>query len=122
MVYSKQIKTGGLIKTEKDLTAFKRLFGNYQNAENIIANVTHDLAEVTARDGFYNFIKKISAEKIAKGERGIVYDSYDKAVRAFPNQRVIDAAEGLNVPSGLGKEAYTPPINGMFTTEILHKD
>ena len=109
-------KTGGLIKTEKDLTAFKRLFGNYQNAESIIANVTHDLAEVTARDSFYNFIKKISAEKIAKGERGIVYDSYDKAVRAFPNQKVIDAAEGLNVPSGLGKEAYTPPINGMFTT------
>ena len=112
-------KTGGLIKTEKDLNAFKRLFGNYQNAESIIANVTHDLAEVTARDTFYNLIKKISKEKIANGERGIVYDSYDEAVRAFPNRKIIDAADGLNVPSGLGKDAYTPPINGMFTTEEI---
>ena len=112
-------KTGGLIKTEKDLNAFKRLFGNYQNAESIIANVTHDLAEVTARDTFYNLIKKISKEKIARGERGIVYDSYDEAVRAFPNRKIIDAADGLNVPSGLGKDAYTPPINGMFTTEEI---
>ena len=112
-------KTGGLIQTEKDLTAFKKLFGNYQNAENIIANVTHDLAEVTARDAFYNFIKQQSKEMIARGERGIVYNSYDEAVQAFPNRRVIDAAEGLNVPSGLGKEAYTPPINGMFTTEDI---
>jgi len=112
-------KTGGLIQTEKDLTAFKKLFGNYQNAENIIANVSHDLAEVTARDAFYNFIKKQSKEMIGRGERGIVYDSYDEAVRAFPNRRIIDAAEGLNVPNGLGKQAYTPPINGMFTTEEI---
>jgi hypothetical protein len=112
-------KVGGLIKTEKDLTAFKKLFGNYQNAESIIANVTHDLAEVTARDAFYNFIKRTSADKIANGERGIVYNSYDEAVHAFPNRKVIDAAEGLNVPNGLGKNAYTPPINGMFTTEEI---
>jgi len=109
-------KTGGLIKTLKDLEAFKKLFGNYQNAENIIANVTHDLAEITARDGFYNFIKQTSKDMIANGERGIVYNSYDEAVQAFPNRTVIDAAEGLSLPSGLGKEAYTPPINGMFTT------
>mgnify|MGYP000097164610 FL=1 len=112
-------KTGGLIKVEKDLTAFKKLFGNYQNAESIIANVSHDLAEVTARDAFYNFIKQQSKEMIARGERGIVYNSYDEAVNAFPNRRIIDAAEGLNVPNGLGKNAYTPPINGMFTTEEI---
>ena len=109
-------KTGGLIKTLKDLEAFKKLFGNYQNAESIIANVTHDLAEITARDGFYNFIKQTSKDMIANGERGIVYNSYDEAVQAFPNRTVIDAAEGLNLPSGLGKQAYMPPINGMFTT------
>jgi hypothetical protein len=112
-------KTGGLIQTAKDLTAFKKLFGNYQNAESIIANVSHDLAEVTARDAFYNFIKQQSKDMIARGERGIVYNSYDEAVQAFPNRRIIDAAEGLNVPNGLGKEAYTPPINGMFTTEDI---
>ena len=115
----KSDKAGGLIKTEKDLTAFKKLFGNYQNAESIIANVTHDLAEVTARDAFYNFIKQRSKEMIANGERGIVYNSYDEAVKAFPNRRVIDAVDGLNVPNGLGKNAYTPPINGMFTTEEI---
>ena len=112
-------KTGGLIKTERDLAAFKRLFGNYQNAESIITNVTHDLAEITARDGFYNFIKKQSKDMIDRGERGIVYNSYDEAVKAFPNKKIVDAADGLDVPSGLGKKAYTPPINGMFTTEEI---
>ena len=95
------------------------MFGNYQNAESIIANVTNDLAEITARDGFYKFIKKQSKDMIDNGQRGIVYNSYDEAVQAFPNKKIVDAAEGLNVPSGLGKEAYTPPINGMFTTEEI---
>ena len=114
-------KTGGLIQTKNDLAAFKKLFGEYQNAEKIIANVTHDLAEITARDAFYNFLKKQSAEMVKRGERGIVYDSYDEAINAFRNiskpNKVIEA--GLDVPSGLGKEAYTPPINGMFTTQNI---
>jgi len=112
-------KTGGLIQTKSDLEAFKKLFGNYQNAENIISNVTYDLAEVTARDAFYNFIKKQSADMIKRGERGIVYKSYDEAQAAFRNSpnKVIDSPNGLQVPNGLGKEAYTPPINGMFTHE-----
>ena len=114
-------KTGGLIQTKEDLAAFKKLFGEYQNAENIISNVTHDLAEITARDTFYNFIKKESAEMVKQGKRGIVYDSYDEAINAFRNisrpNKVIEA--GLDLPSGLGKEAYTPPINGMFTTENI---
>ena len=54
-----------------------------------------------------------------RGERAIVYDAYDQAVKAFPNRKIIDASDGLQVPSGLGKEAYTPPINGMFTTEEI---
>jgi len=116
-------KTGGLIQTKEDLDAFRKLFGEYQRAEKIIANVTYDLAEITARDAFYNFIKKQSAEMIQQGKRGIVYNSYDEAVNAFRNvskpNKVIDAATGLDVPSGLGKEAYTPPINGMFTTENI---
>jgi len=112
-------KDGGLIKTKSDLEAFKKLFGEYQNAEKIISNVTNDLASITARDGFYNFIKQRSKEMIQNGERGIVYDSYDEAVRAFPNKKIIDASTGLDVPSGLGKEAYTPSINGMFTTEDI---
>ena len=112
-------KDGGLIRTKKDLEAFKKLFGEYQNAEKIISNVTNDLASITARDGFYNFIKQRSKEMVKNGERGIVYDSYDEAVRAFPNKKIVDASTGLDVPSGLGKEAYTPPINGMFTTDDI---
>ena len=105
-------KQGGLIQTEKDLTAFKKLFGTHKNAENIISNVTTDLATIAARDDFYNFIKQRSKEMIARGERGIVYDSYDEALKAFGSMRkIIDAADGLTVPSGLGKQAYTPPIN-----------
>ena len=114
-------KTGGLIQTKEDLAAFKKLFGEYQNAENIISNVTHDLAEITARDAFYNFIKKQSAEMVKQGKRGIVYDSYDEAINAFRNiskpNKVIEA--GLDLPSGLGKEAYVPPFNGRFTTENI---
>jgi len=110
---------GGLIQTEKDLSSFKKLFGNYKNAENIISNVTTDLATIAARDNFYNFIKQRSKDLTSKGERGIVYDSYDEAVKAFPNRKVIDAAEGLTVPNAVGKTAYTPPINTMFTTEEI---
>ena len=112
-------KKGGLIQTEKDLTAFKKLFGNYKNAENIISNVTTDLATIAARDNFYNFIRKTSKQLTDKGQRGIVYDSYDQAVKAFPNRKIVDASDGLNVPNALGKEAYTPPINNMFTTEEI---
>ena len=112
-------KVGGLIKTKSDLESFKKLFGSYENAENIISNVTYDLAEVTARDGFYNFIKKTSKDMIDNKKRGIVYDSYDEAVSAFRNSYSPVIKAGLDLPSGLGKEAYTPPINGMFTTEAI---
>ena len=66
-------KKGGLVQTEKDLSAFKNLFGSYKNAENIISNVTTDLSTVVARDNFYNFIKQTSDQMIKRGERGIVY-------------------------------------------------
>ena len=52
-------------------------------------------------------------------KRGIVYDSYDEAVNAFRNSYSPVIKTGLDLPSGLGKEAYTPPINGMFTTEAI---
>ena len=47
-------------RTKSDLEAFKKLFGEYQNATNIIANVTTDLAEIAARDTMYNRIKSVS--------------------------------------------------------------
>ncbi len=111
---------GGLIQTKSDLAAFNKLFGKFENAESIIANVTTDLAEIAARDRFYNVIKEGSDEMIKKGEIGIVYPTYNSAVKAFGlGEDIIDATSGLQLPQKLGEQAYTVPINGMFTTRTI---
>ena len=111
---------GGLIQTKSDLEAFNKLFGKYENAESIIANVTTDLAEIAARDRFYNVIKEGSDEMIKKGDIGIVYPTYNSAVKAFGiGEEIIDATSGLQLPQKLGEQAYTVPINGMFTTKAI---
>ena len=107
---------GGLIQTKSDLAAFNKLFGKFENAESIIANVTTDLAEIASRDRFYNVVKQGSDEMIKKGEIGIVYPTYNAAVKAFGlGEDIIDATSGLQLPQKLGEQAYTVPINGMFT-------
>ena len=111
---------GGLIQTKSDLAAFNKLFGKFENAESIIANVTTDLAEIAARDRFYNVVKEGSDEMIKKGEIGIVYPTYNSAVKAFGlGEDIIDATSGLQLPQKLGEQAYTVPINGMFTTKAI---
>ena len=111
---------GGLIQTKSDLAAFNKLFGKFENAESIIANVTTDLAEIAARDRFYNVIKEGSDEMIKKGEIGIVYPTYNSALKAFGlGEEIIDATSGLQLPQKLGEQAYTVPINGMFTTRTI---
>ena len=111
---------GGLIQTKSDLASFNKLFGKYENANSIIANVTTDLAEIAARDRFYNVIKEGSDEMIKKGEIGIVYPTYNAAVKAFGlGEDIIDATSGLQLPQKLGEQAYTVPINGMFTTKAI---
>ena len=122
-------KEGGLIQTKSDLKAFTKLFGEYQNATNIIANVTTDLAEIAARDTMYNRIKSVSKAMADHGERALVYDSYDKAVKAFraagpdskfaPRPTIIEAKDGLKLPQKLSAEVYTVPLNGMYTTETI---
>ena len=120
-------KKGGLIKTEKDLKAFEKLFGNYSNAQNVIANVTTDLAQFAARDRFYNKVK-LDSEALAKsGERALVYPTYNEAFRAFnagkggaftrADTKIVEAP--LKLPQGIGEEVYTVPLNGMFTTEAI---
>ncbi len=109
-----------MIQTKSDLAAFNKLFGKFENAESIIANVTTDLAEIAARDRFYNVIKEGSDEMIKKGEIGIVYPTYNSAVKAFGlGEDIIDATSGLQLPQKLGEQAYTVPINGMFTTRTI---
>ena len=113
-------KKGGLIQTKSDLEAFKALFGEFKNANSIIANVTTDLAEIAARDRFYNVVKQGSDDLIKKGEIGIVYPTYNSARKAFGlDAEIVDASKGLQLPQKLGEQAYTIPINGMFTTKVI---
>jgi len=113
-------KKGGLIQTKSDLEAFKALFGEFKNANSIIANVTTDLAEIASRDRFYNVVKQGSDDLIKKGEIGIVYPTYNSARKAFGiDAEIVDAASGLQLPQKLGEQAYTVPINGMFTTKEI---
>ena len=114
-------KKGGLIQTESDLNAFKKLFGNYANSQKVIANVTTDLANFAARDRFYNKVKLDSDALIAKGERALVYPTYNAAVKGFnanvSGVKIIETP--LELPMGLADEIYTPPLNGVFTTEDI---
>jgi hypothetical protein len=113
-------KKGGLIQTKSDLEAFKALFGEFKNANSIISNVTTDLAEIASRDRFYNVIKKGSDDLIKKGEIGIVYPTYNSARKAFGlDAEIVNASTGLQLPQKLGEQAYTVPINGMFTTKVI---
>jgi len=113
-------KKGGLIQTKSDLAAFKSLFGEFKNANSIIANVTSDLAEIASRDRFYNVIKEGSDKLIKNGEIGIVYPTYNSARKAFGlDADIVDAATGLQLPQKLGEQAYTVPINGMYTTKVI---
>ena len=111
-------KKGGLIQTEKDLSAFKRLFGNYANAQKVIANVTTDLAQFAARDRFYNKVKADSDLLLKNGERALVYPTYNSAVKGFnanvSGVKIIETP--LELPAGIADEVYTPPLNNMFTT------
>jgi len=114
---------GGLIQKESDLTAFKKLFGGYEDANNLIANVTTDLANIASRDRFYNMIKQSSEAMIKRGERGIVYDNYLNAAKGWQGtaENIITKSDGLKLPNLLGEEAYTVPINNMFTTEAMEQ-
>jgi hypothetical protein len=114
-------KKGGLIQTENDLKAFKKLFGSYENANTIIANVTTDLASIASRDRFYNKMKFDSDAMVKRGERALVYPSYNEAFKAFntikSGKKIVETP--LRLPQGIAEEAYTVPLNGMFTTEEI---
>lgn len=109
-------KTGGLIQTKSDLQAFKNLFGEYQNAKKLIYNTMGDLANIRARDRFYNFLKQSSDAEIKAGGRGIFRGSYDEARQAFPNKEIIKDPRGLKLQTRLSDELYTSPLDGLYTT------
>jgi hypothetical protein len=111
---------GGLIQNLNDLAAFRKLFGEYKDARNVIANVMSDLGGVLARDKFYNRLIKESDEAIkTSGDNvgiGIVRNTYDEARLAFPNKKIIETKKGLELKAGLADDVYTSPLDGKFTT------
>ena len=108
---------GGLIQKESDLAAFKKLFGEYKNAKNIVYNTMGDLAQILGRDKFYNNLFKENAINIANGGRGIFRKSYDEALQAFPNKEILASAKGLKLETRLSDEIYTSPLDTLFTTK-----
>ena len=108
---------GGLIQTVSDLAAFKKLFGEYKNAKNVVYNTMGDLAQILGRDKFYNQLFVDNAIRIANGGRGIFRKTYDEALEAFPNKEILSAAKGLKLETRLSDEVYTSPLDGLFTTK-----
>ena len=117
---------GGLIQTESDLNAFKKLFGEYRDAQKGIYNVASELAETVARDKFYNQLladsKRIAAAlkqgnpDILRGQIGrpIFFRNYNDAVVNLPNQEISKVP--LSLKSGLPETIYKSPLDGYFTT------
>ena len=115
---------GGLIQKESDLTAFKKLFGEYKNAQKGIYSVMTDLSEIIARDKFYTNLLKDS-ENIAKrlkagadaGQIGrpIFFKSYNDAVINLPNQTI--TRQPLSLKTKLPETIYKSPLDGYFTTQ-----
>lgn len=109
---------GGLIQKESDLVAFRKLFGEYKNAKNIVYNTMGDLAQIISRDKFYNTLKTASDESIKSGGRGIFHSSYDKANAAYNfKKEIITDPKGLKLTTRLSDEVYTSPLDGLFTTK-----
>jgi len=115
---------GGLIQKESDLTAFKKLFGEYKNAQKGIYSVMTDLSEIIARDKFYTNLLRDS-ENIAKqlkagadpGQIGrpIFFKNYNDAVLNLPNQTI--TRKPLSLKTNLPETIYKSPLDGYFTTE-----
>ena len=117
---------GGLIQTESDLNAFKKLFGEYRNAQKGIYNVASELGETIARDKFYQTLlddsKRIAAAikqgnpDVIRGQIGrpIFFKNYNDAVVNLPNQEI--AKVPLSLKSALPETIYKSPLDGYFTT------
>ena len=117
---------GGLIQTESDLNAFKKLFGEYRDTQKGIYNVASELAETVARDKFYTQLladsNRIAAAlkqgnpDVIRGQIGrpIFFRNYNDAVVNLPNQEISKVP--LSLKSGLPETIYKSPLDGYFTT------
>tara|TARA_R100001509_G_scaffold145788_2_gene102515 strand:+ start:368 stop:4702 length:4335 start_codon:yes stop_codon:yes gene_type:complete len=110
-------KTGGLIQKKSDLEAFNTLFGKYTNAKNVIYNVMTDLAEIVARDEFYTKLLKDNDALLAKGERGLFYPNYNKALINLGKGGEI--SKRTKFETRLSDEVYSSPLDNKFTLKIF---
>ena len=112
-----KFKANELIKTEKDLRAFNRFFGQKRDLRNTIINTMHDLSALAARDKFYSNIAKLSESLQKEGKQAIVYNTRNEALANYRYQPVVSGKNGLQIKSALGESVYTNPLNGKFTSE-----
>ena len=110
---------GGLIQKESDLTAFKKMFGEYKDYTNVVSKVMADMGSLVGRDQFYNTIKAASDKLAKEGLTPIVTKTYNEALVKFPyrtkSTEIITSPQGLKLPMNLAEELYTSPLDGMFT-------
>jgi len=114
---------GGLVQTKTDLEALQKLYGSTKNAQTSIVNTMTDLGGIAARDNFYNTLKILSDQAIKGGGRGLVYGSYDDAIKAFNAKgnrwQPTVGAQPLKLTTNLAEEYYTSPMDGLFTIDNI---
>ena len=87
-----------LITGQKDIKAFRELFGEIKDARRTIVNNMQAMSAITARDKFYN--------KIAQSGK-IVFDNPTQAQLNLPNRPGYTMSRnGMQIKSPLGEEAY----------------
>ena len=108
MISTNKFDPQDLITGQKDLKAFRELFGEIKDARRTIINNMQSMASITARDKFYNTI-------VQSGK--IVFDNPSQAQLNLPNRPGYTLGRnGMQIKSPLGEEIYTNPMNGKFTS------
>ena len=108
MISTNKFDPQDLITGQKDLKAFRELFGEIKDARRTIINNMQSMASITARDKFYNTI-------VQSGK--IVFDNPTQVQLNLPNRPGYTMSRnGMQIKSPLGEEIYTNPMNGKFTS------
>jgi hypothetical protein len=108
MISANKFDKRDLITDQKDIKAFRELFGEIKDARRTIVNNMQALSSVAARDKFYN--------KIAQSGK-IVFDNPTQAQLNLPNRPGYTMSRnGMQIKSPLNEEFYTNPLNGKFTS------
>jgi hypothetical protein len=108
MISTNKFDPQDLITGQRDLKAFRELFGEIKDARRTIINNMQSMASITARDKFYNTI-------VQSGK--VVFDNPSQAQLNLPNRPGYTMGRnGMQIKSPLGEEIYTNPMNGKFTS------